>query len=465
MNLLVKKAQRVIILKSETIKDYPVLAKFLKTSPNHFAEEIHLLDQDVQSFFCQYNIEDIAKQASAEWKEDKEIPITQNESKEKKHCEFCGQRIKQLYHIVNVKTKEKLQVGSECIYRFGVKYEDLEKQKKLKKEISRKAILNENFPDIEYKLANWGGVFESLYKFTLLTYEDEYNNIGTQIKVLQNKFIFTDSLTKAKQSNILNEISDLFKKSDILKKEIKKYNDENLNNRLVPSRKTIEFLKSFALNEDRDTREHYSTALKWLMDDKIISYRVLPRLNYNDVIKDFLVDIKTLFNTEDLSLISYSQNGYIFKFNSRLYRLKLFIPYPILMKRYSKILLGNINEPIDINFIIDMCSVVKDVASYGEIISNLLVKIESMLKIHDFNIEFDELYLKNEYTNVYYRYQLSKFVKDYKKLILKDPWLIYEEKEEKRKELTFKGIRMNKEEYLNRTKEIDSAYTVSKEII
>lgn len=457
-----------LLSKSEITKNYPIVSQFIKETPNLKWENLDQLETKARLFFEDVdNIKDIILIAKNEWEQDKRRkPEEVNRSLHKK-CQLCGHApIMTVCYINNIKTKESLEVGSECVNHFHLIDEaDLKEQLKNVRKFSRRQELQKSIPDLHSKIQTWNKFIDSLPKYTTQEWEKRYIELGQLIRSRYDKYLSQKKLNALEASRLINEINNLLSEAILLKDQMINYCESNNDNKLIPHRSVLKFLSNMNGKEYHGIPNFYNQAEKWLIESGYITRQVFPRLNDKNLMNIFEREVRLLFDVSSFKLLSISQGGYVFCFRNRFNGLKMIIDHYTLMKKYGQEILSNtISDKEDIPFFINNAHVNKDVASYREIISHVLNVIDRRLEIETFHMGFNELYIKNANATAIFLLPLENTVEKYKNYLLMNWYdLSEDDRYAEKKQFIRLGERLSYQEYLEKTRERDEAYATTKE--
>ncbi len=289
-----------LLIRSNVTKEYPELIDFIKSTPEttrHTASASFL-----QFYDNLYG--HVRTAAVAEWKLDpKNPPEEVDPIKEKRNCELCNkEKIKYIFHIVNDKTDEKLQVGSSCIRHFDMVFRSRadELLKDLKK-LGRRTELDRSIPGIMNRLLNWDNTIRSAPIIIGKKLEDSYYVLGRRLKELTTAYIDKVELSGAVRQDLLKKIENLISEADTLVQQIAIYIDENKEDRYIPPRQSRDYL---ARINDID-------GLDFLDQDRRITPRVFHRLAIPQIMEEFRPEIDTALKTTGFRVMRLYSSGYI----------------------------------------------------------------------------------------------------------------------------------------------------------
>lgn len=402
MALLVTKRDRNLLLGSRIISEYPVLVKFIKTTPNLQDTELHLLDEETKRFFK--NIyRKVLNQASKEWVVD--LNSVEYFSGDTMRCQLCGHRpIKNICVIENVYTKKRLKIGTECVKHFGIsKDADIDKLIEKSKRIKRLEELDRAFPGIEREINEWELFIDKQPILVKKDVKEKYLELKKQVEEKLNSYIDPNTSEK-QQRKLIKEIGQLRKNKRKEMQKIKDYVREYKDNPLAPSKQLIQKLKSKGLIKVIDMLE----------EDGIIRHRTLFRIKDEEfsksLVKSYNMKLKNLDCVIE-KVVFKGDLGYQYIYKKKP-NIKLFCKHSDLCMCYYNFITGD--EGDDINF--EGHLKISEIYDEGSV-ENFLFELFNQIKQKDYVIdsifyEYNDFFIYDVKNDLYYILRLDTFIND-----------------------------------------------------
>lgn len=292
-NLLVKEKECKLLLASSIIdiiaEDYPWFETFIKENPKATYGDIKG-DSQKEDFF-NYRYDEILKLASSEWSSASTNPVEIKEWDDNIRCDLCNHHIIYVCTIVNNKNGKVLEVGSECVKRFGMKFhKDLMKVITEQKRFKRINILEKEIPGIENDIRGWNDEVEILPLLLPEVIDNPYRKLGEKAKGIFEDFVEEKSGAKNDQAHI-NELKDIIKLKEAKINEIREYVKEHESDKFVPNRLIIKWLEDRAKKDP----EKYRPALQQLREDGRITMFSAWRIGEPNYLEALIPDFNRVF--------------------------------------------------------------------------------------------------------------------------------------------------------------------------
>lgn len=391
-----------LIKNSKIIEEHALLSEAFEKYPELEETELKDLSNEIQLFFNNIYPK-IRRESINEWQVDYTKPIEILDDKEKIKCQLCNHDIKNVCHIKNKFNGNSLKVGTECVKHFEFK-EDKSLSEILQemKFIKRLEKLNLKIPNIEKIVNQWGLIIEQQPIYIKESVKANYLKIGEQIKELYNEYKNKKNIPLYREVEIINAIKQLLKSTEKEKQAILDYVNKNKNNKLIPTKDIIIYLKS--INDVQ--------GLKWLEEDGEIKSRTLFRIKDKEYAKELIPSFNSILSREGIEIkdIETPNNklGYSVLINQNP-NVKLFCDYSEFTMGYGGIITGEeLFLGISQSEIIKM-GVLKDIES----IEFALGRIEHLferysIKYEEFYYSFNEMLWVKEKKGKEHYYILTK---------------------------------------------------------
>lgn len=237
---------------SDCVKQYPKIRAILDTHREqmqsiYLSDIVYLLNQDVETYnTLLYSFKSLQEIAAKEWSQEAFVGDYKNK------CQLCGNpKLLHNYKIRNIKNNCELIVGSECINKFGAidnKKFDARKhrreQEKVAKEIKRRNLLNERFPNCKEHLDSWRGYYTELELLMSEKIDSRFKKLISDSNNFYNDFI---SGTKYTDSDV-NKLNDWYKEFEQLKLESTEFINDYKEDKLIANKEIGDWLIKNKLN-------------------------------------------------------------------------------------------------------------------------------------------------------------------------------------------------------------------------
>lgn len=273
-----------LLINCEVTKVHPELLEVITKYPKIELEELKNISEKNYNFFKNVYSR-VKNEAISEWGGALDQDIRQVERSKKVKCELCSTNIINVCTIHNKINGKKLNIGTECNNRFKF-YNDKDVEKFLKKQMEIRKInkINNTFPDLIKKMSNWRSIISESEIYIMDKVSREYLEVGEKIRDIYNEYTLKN-ISRKREDDIIQEIKSLLDSSIPLKKNIKKYLDNNKNNLLCPTKKMVESLR-FSNSKEQ--------GIKWLEENEKIQLRTLYR--FREI--NFANRVAKIFNDE-----------------------------------------------------------------------------------------------------------------------------------------------------------------------
>ncbi|QDY18248.1 hypothetical protein [Clostridium botulinum] len=376
----------------------------------------------------------LLRQAINEWKPDltkRPLILDKREIK----CEICSAKLKNICFIKNKYNDNEMKIGFNCYKHFSINGQKDMKQL-LEESIKLKKIekFNYEIPGLEDKLNNWDNFIEKEKIYVFRNIKDMYICIRNDIRKLYNEYITNKTNTNKRECEIIAKIKKLLVQAQHEKEKIIDYINDNRENYLIPTKEMINELK---------TKENLMY-LKWIEEDKIITFRTLYRFNnfnfsqklipyFNRVLIDYEIEIKEAYRNQN----TLGYNLIIRKNKDT----KIFCSYKNLCYMFGGFITGeenidayNYRDVIEKSKLIDNNSI-----EYGlYLLNNILGKYD--IEIEEYFEDYDEVIWKKNKTyklsngtdKIEPKYYIITKIKNISNVLID---ILYKTKEYKNKEL------------------------------
>ncbi|MCM3767827.1 hypothetical protein [Neobacillus niacini] len=223
--LFLNQKDRTLLLISEITKDYDWFYQLLRENKRVTEELIEELPKK-QKDFIQDILPLVKQNATNEWKESTQPMLDSGENREKwLKCRLCNTPTRYIHYIVNRKTRETINVGSECVKEYAFNDKDINESRREAIEIRRLILLNESVKGINKIVENWKIDLEKYPVLIPSNLANKYLNIGLELSDLFDHFI------KGKfKENTVERILHLVEKGKLEKEKFEVYINNQENN-------------------------------------------------------------------------------------------------------------------------------------------------------------------------------------------------------------------------------------------
>ncbi len=377
--LLVKFKERNLLINSTVIEDYPHLKEFIENTPTMKKCQLDTLHPEMQVFFDNM-FSKVLKQAAEEWSGDNQHPIDLLDDDNRIRCQLCNHKIKYVCYIVNKLNANRLEVGRECVKHFGlisdIPIEELFKEMARIKKIEEFNLL---VPGIEKVIGTWDGKLDRYPILIPKKMKSPYLALGRRVKELFQEFVGEHEITEDKKEEIFCEIYEILKKQEALLNNIEKYVAEEKNQKYVPTREMVNWLKR------KRIKDAY-TALDWLEEDGKVAWRTIFRIEEPNFMKSVIKDLNEHFTRIGLKVekVDTNLNGYILV-SSKKPKIKLFCKHRKLMLDYGGLLFDqDIDKKLTLENVVQISTIYKEESTIDAFIDTISVLTNK------FDIEFKE---------------------------------------------------------------------------
>lgn len=407
---LVKLRERMLLLNSKTIEDYPWLYQFLEENPNIKESELATLPPDTQNFFNNM-FKLILKQASEEWTSRDGFPVDVLDGDERIPCELCHTPIKYICYITNEVNGKELVVGSECVTHFGM---DLGKPpaQLFKERIRTKRLekLNTEFPGIGKIINSWNQTLEEYAILIPEKLEKPYLELGSHTSNLYQNYL-DGKEAESDQQEIFDTFKGFLRDREKSLVNIENYVKDNISKKFIPTKDIVIWL----------TREGRREAIEWLKEDGLITWRTAHRIEeptfMNLLVPEFNSAIKTFeVKIEKVDLDFRGKRGYVIQ-PLQTNEYKLFCKHSDLVINYGGLIFGQeLVSPFSIGSLFNI-GVTYDEKSIDIVVSNLSrICKGSGIGFKEHDIEFNEIVIFENSSGKYVILKLKDFAEQFKKL-------------------------------------------------
>lgn len=412
MALRVKKRQRMLLLYSEIIKQFPWFREILEGNEIISEEFVLALDSEKQNFFDNM-FPRIVKQVVDEWRGNPNSVryIETDDKNQWISCALCGHKIRWIFRIQNRLNGNELEVGSECVKYFGINFggksiRDLIRETK---RAGRLNALNEKIPGIARIVEGWASRLNNYPIVIPLHYEQKYSKLGQAISglyggYLDEKYGDVDEVTRG--------ILSLLDKADQLLKEIQEYVDANIGVKFVAKSELARWLKSTG---------QYETLERIKKDNGRITWGTACKITEPNFMKLIASEFTPILANIGLRVIGVDsdRNGYVLGL-SRNSKIRLFCKYSDFVFEYGGIIFGEtVNYPLDLEHIAKISLLDYNEISVGQLLEELAGKIEGLgVSVWGYAFEFNELVFVERDKGTYIVVNLKECLNKVKGLLL-----------------------------------------------
>ncbi|WJV19646.1 hypothetical protein QU593_03955 [Rossellomorea marisflavi] len=403
--LLIKKKERNKLLYSEITKQYPWLLTLLKENEKISLEDIEKLDRD-QRVFIENVLQKLLLEASKEWKPDSDVFVKVLEGKERIRCSLCGTPNRYIYYIKNKINQQKLNVGGDCVKEFGEIGEWMHKNStniiKGQVKVQNLAKINKHIPGVESIISRWSKIIDAQPIYIPTDISKEYLELGLKATQLFEEILDGKGF---KERSI--ELTHIIKISEDYIKDITDYVAKKKSNKFTATREICKFLKR--------TKKEY--VLDMINKDKgEIKWRTAPRIGE----KEFLFLLKEEYNNKilnegyEITGVNLDKEGFNI-INRDFDMINFFAKHSNFTLEFGWLLFDqNIDEDFDPLKLLNLCEV-SDEPSLDTIISKIKKNIyRKHIRIIDYDVAKNSLYLGDAALNEYLKLNLVEFVSRYK---------------------------------------------------
>lgn len=408
--LLVTKKERMLLLNSEVLKDYPAARKFIMDNPNVKDDDLKYLPVDLRRFFqTLYN--KVLKQASQEWQADSEDAIYILDDNEKMKCQLCNHDIKNVCEISNRLNGKKLVVGTECVKHFGMNSDfSIEETLEQKRKIKKLEYLFKYLPNIEKDIDNW---YNKLEKYPIMIIDElemPYIKLGERLKKIYN-----DYLNDKNNNKYIEQMKNLYDECDKIIKKINTYVNENSDKEFIATRQIEKWL---IINDKHDIISH-------IKKTGVIDWKAAIQIEEPNFINYIIKKFNNYFKSQNIKLkiLKFIQGkGLVIEVYYK-YKIHVLVSYNEFMMFYGGVLFKQENiEPFDIKSIINKNLIYGDdsVALIISLINNKSKIFGIYIKDLENDIDYSQrdmfLYIKDE--DSYVMPKIDQVVKKFKGIAL-----------------------------------------------
>jgi hypothetical protein len=300
-------------------------------------------------------------------------------------------------------------VGGDCVQEFGDignwMFKSTQELIKDQLKIQNLSKLNEVIPGIEKIINQWDILMDEQQILIPPKLVSPYIDLGKEAKKIYSEVIAGKGYRT--RSKILTEI---IQKREILLNEIKNYVNSNISNKFIATMEICQSLK-------RSRKEFIIDMIK--QDQGIIKWRTASRIKE----KNFLTLLKEEYNKKlesfgvQISSINIDVAGFNIVCKSKP-EINFYAKNSDFTLEFGWLIFNDyLNEECSTALLINQCKI-SDEKSLDYVINGLLVLLKkNIIKIKEYNIEKNEVFLFNSALKMYVRKTLIEFAEKYKVLI------------------------------------------------
>jgi hypothetical protein len=395
--LLVKFRERSLLINSKVIEDYPHLKELINNTPNMKKSQLDTLQHEMQVFFDNM-FPKILKQAAEEWSGDSHHPIDILDDDNIIRCQLCNHKIKYVCYIVNKLNGNRLEVGRECVKHFGL-FSDIPIEELFKEMARIKKIEEFNLliPGIEKVISTWDGKLDSYPILIPKRMKSPYLALGRRANELFQEFVGKHEITEDSKKEIICQIDEILKKREALLSNIEKYVAEEKYQKYVPTREIVNWLKRKGSNDA-------NTALDWLEEDGMVTWRTIFRIEEPSFMKSVIKDLNEHLTKIGLRVekVDINVNAYTLV-SSKRPKIKLFCKHRKLMLDYGGLLFGkDIDKKLTLGNVVQMSTIYREESTIDAFIDTISALInKSDIEFKENFYDFGEVIVYEKKANKY----------------------------------------------------------------
>ncbi|MEG0272330.1 MAG: hypothetical protein RR639_04790 [Hydrogenoanaerobacterium sp.] len=224
--------ERNVWAKSEEIKKYPTLLKYVLTN-----DESNLTQNDKAILNSKTLKEELSMAIRAEWELDssKGVNPVEFDRKNRQVCDRCENKtLIYVFYIKNKKNANTMQVGRECIGEvlIGEEKKKIVDVWKLKSD-KRRVLLENILPGILDDIKTLGSLIGSCKVVVPQKLKEKYINSSNDFRKKYQLYISQEKTPDKNAEQVKQEVIRLYHENEDIKAEIKKYEIEAKNNPFI----------------------------------------------------------------------------------------------------------------------------------------------------------------------------------------------------------------------------------------
>jgi len=411
--LLVTKKERTLLLNSQVILDYPEASDVLLNRPKIKHSELGELPHTQQVFF-RNTFGRVLEQASAEWVAVEQGRPMTDLGDDRIPCRLCGTMNRYVYWIRNKRNGKEINVGSECIKHFGIDVGSEGKSEyQLRREarrLTRRNKISKKFEAVPRIVDTWRRKLREYPVVIPLYLEREYEGVGKRIEQLYRDYVNE----KADDAKIDQDMPPLLELWQANVDRIDDHVSEQSSNPFAATRAIANWL------ERRDAQR----CIIWLKEDGEVKWRTACRIAEPAFLEAITASLDELLSTIGARIVRAdpSKQGYAIALVN--------LRGPLLFVRHADLLTHFgapiFNEktllPLTTQNIVEKGEVSKDRESLIRASMTLQRMLRgAKLRLHEFDVAFDEAYLYDAQSKDYIRVSLRCLVDELKEFLFLRP--------------------------------------------
>lgn len=295
---VISQKQRIIILYSETVNSFPKLKALLdkhKSISQQMVENCIDMDKETQKLLkLKKSVFEIYQSAFLEWEAEN------NYDEGNKICSLCNRYNRRIFYIKNQKNGIRLNVGSECVKHFeGIKNENGIDIIQLPKRIEREKIFANYINNFDKRILHYE------YKLSNSPYLVEFSSYNSAVKTIKDiKKIRSEYIDGKRTRTCFNDISELFKKIDIIFDKINFHNHELKGNNFACSKEIVRWIEQ---TKKEKIKEEIIRRIR--INNSIIGQNTINEISYLPFVKAHLDEYKKVLKETFIDIRIDNQGG------------------------------------------------------------------------------------------------------------------------------------------------------------
>jgi hypothetical protein len=351
----------------------------MAAQPNIKKRELDTLPPNHQAYFRDiYAL--THKQAVLEWKPRSKYPCDVLPEDERIPCQLCGTPNRYIFYIMNTRNGNELNVGRECVRRFG--FEFIGSIRQLEKEAIRLRnleALTSRFSNIRPIVERWNSVLDEQEILLPFHIENPYIELGERAKV-----IYEEALEKGVSQELKDELHQIMLERELLVSGMRAYVKENKLRKFAPTRDIVRWI---------ERNPEGQTTLIMLKEDGFIKWRTAHRIHHRGFARSLIAPLNSLSLPTGWTIQEFNDTGsrpiFVLAWNQN-NRIKLSCAYKEFVLRFAGPIFRENENMFTLERLISISQLYGENSVHNALIHMSDLLIRRGLEVRSVDTEFDE---------------------------------------------------------------------------